>query len=70
MGIHFSYGDELSSQQARANFLKISPFKKEVLLALCFFMSSARVAGAQDFLLPGADALSTSKSPYGKPRVN
>jgi hypothetical protein len=51
----FSYGDELSSQQARVNLLKISTFKKEVFLALCFFMSSALVASARDFLLPRAD---------------
>jgi hypothetical protein len=55
LGYPFSYGDDLSPQQARANFLKISTFKKEVFLALCFFMSSARVASARDFLLLGAD---------------
>lgn len=46
-----SYKDELSYQQACTNFLKISPFKKEVFLAIYFLLSSVRVSGARDFSL-------------------
>ena len=62
LGYPFSYGDELSSQQARANLWKISPFKKEVLVVLVFTISSIRPTCAQDSFLPGAEGFTLKPS--------
>jgi hypothetical protein len=54
-GYPFLYGDPLSPKESRADLLKISRFKKEILVTILFIMSSVRPTGARDSFLPGAE---------------